>query len=248
MKTDNHSCHFPMVILLLLLWGSILLVSIGSWIGHLYGFPFKSVLSVDGVRWVLCSVPHTFMNSPLADLVVLSMGWGLAEYSGFFSAVRVLLGIHAPSDKRGYLSLRGRRGIMLSFVALLFYLFILSFGIWGSNSALLSVLGGWEHSAFLRGIWALLSIGLGVVGIIYGYSMGRFSFHQGLLEGLSSTLYQIAPAIVVLFFSCQLFNLMDYCGISDWCGFSSDTCLRQWVETVIYYFPFIYYIIVSDKH
>lgn len=240
MKTDKPTLRFP-IVMLLLLWVSILVVVVGSWIGHLYGLPVRSLLGVEGVRWMLGHAPDIFLQSPLTGLITLSLGWGLAQYSGFFNAVWVMFGYGTSSDKRSHLSLRGRRGVMLAVMALLVYVLMICLGLWGTDGVLLNVLGGWEQSAFFRAGFLLFSVALGLAGIIYGYSMGRFSYHHGLLEGMSFTLVRIAPAMVLLFFSCQLFALLDYSGISQWGNFSSATVARQSLETIIYYFPFLYY-------
>lgn len=206
-------CHTLFALALRVIICAIAGVSLFSWIGSIYGLPVHNVLSIDGVRWVLRHAVPAFIDSPLGSLLTLFFALGLAGYSGLFTALRRLLTLRRGHPLAECLSLRQRRALVLSLSVAVLYTLLLLIGIWGPQGILLGVTGTLAHSPFTEGLVVLLSLGLGLTALIYGFFSGRLSHRGSLMQGLCHYLPALAPLLVLLFFGSLLFALCDYTGV-----------------------------------
>ena len=88
-------------------------VSLFSWIGSIYGIGHvQSLLSAEGLRWLLGNVMSNYMQTPALGIVlVLMMGLGVVEQSGLWYAMKRFF---QPGI---LLSRKERRALMLAFGA-----------------------------------------------------------------------------------------------------------------------------------
>lgn len=66
------------------------------------------------------------------------------------------------------------------------------------------------HSPFIEGILFLLSFGIGLTGMIYGFSSGRYRSDADVIEGLSQPMKLLSSYLVIAFFAAQMFACLDY--------------------------------------
>ena len=116
MKSNRFSSTLSIVFFLL-----TLALVLFSWIGSIYGLgEVQSLLSAEGIRWVLGHVVENYVQSPVLGIVlILFMGLGIVLRSGLYDAVKR----YARRNK--LLSRKERRALMLSVGVLLLYLAIL---------------------------------------------------------------------------------------------------------------------------
>ncbi len=93
-----------------------------------------------------------------------------------------------------------------------------TFSSWG---ILRGVTGGMARSPFIAGALFLMSLGLGLAGIVYGFLSGRYRTNGDVARGLSAGLPPLASFIVMVFFASQMFACLEYSRL--------DRCLLLWL-------------------
>jgi len=114
------------------------------------------------------------------------------------------------------LSRRERRSLLFSlFTAVLYAVLILviTFSPWGF---LRGVSGGLIRAPFVMGALFLLSLGLGIMGVVYGFTSGRYRSDIDVIKGLSSSMRVLANFIVIAFFASQFFGALTYTHLDEY--------------------------------
>ena len=105
MKSNRFSSTLSIVFFLL-----TLALALFSWIGSIYGLgEVQSLLSAEGIRWVLGHVVENYVQSPVLGMVlILFMGLGIVRCSGLYDAVKRFAG------RNKLVSRKERRALTLS--------------------------------------------------------------------------------------------------------------------------------------
>lgn len=187
-------------------------VALLSWVGSIYGWPsVQSLLSEDGVRWELRHILSNYVQTPALGIVlVMCMGLGIGIKAGLYNACRRFL----RSGKQ--LSGKERRAFVLSMLVLLGYFIIVLFSI----PHLKSVTGSILHSPFWDGFFYILSFGLGLSGMVYGYASNTYRNTNDIVDGMSGLLSRHAGYFVTLFMVVQFFSVLDYTCLLEGLGIS----------------------------
>ena len=186
-----------------------------SWIGSMYGWhSVQSILSEEGIRWVLNHAINDYVQTPALGIVlVLFMGIGVGIRAGFYNVCRRMFA------REGYVSGKERRSFTFSsVVALCYVLTILSF-----IPFLRSVTGSLLHSPFQQGFFYILSFGLGLVGVVYGYASNNYRQVNQVFEGMASLISRVAHYFITLFFVVQFFSVLNYTQLLQTVGVSNST-------------------------
>ena len=210
---NRHFLH-PATLFFLL----TLVVALLSWVGSIYGWSgVQSLLSAEGLRWQLRNVGDGFFSAPFfSDILLLAFGVGLCMHSGFWEAVRRVI-FHGRK-----LSRKEKRSLLLSLTVGAVYILAvlcLALGPWG---IVRSITGGLKNSPLSEGVSYLLSLGLGIMAIIYGYSIDLYRTDRDIIKGLSSSFVRSSGYCVTLFFVIQLFTSLHYTGLDSFFGLSSE--------------------------
>ena len=204
-----------------------------SWIGSIYGIAeVQSLLSAEGVRWVLSRAVTNYVQVPALGIVfVLMMGLGVVSRSGLFDTLR--RGIR--KDKK--LSRKERRALGLAFIAFFSYVFVVVVAMILPWNLLMSATGGWLYSPFSKGFVYILSVGVGISGMVYGYASDAFRKMGEVVEAMSCLISRHAVYFVVLFFTVQFFSSLEYTRLPEWIGLS--TIVFNGVSLFCFYFPLL---------
>ena len=124
---------------------------------------------------------------------------GLGEYDG---------DIRFPGYKQ--LSRKERRALMGAVVAGLFYAVVILWATFSSWGILRGVNGGLIRSPFIVGILFLLSLGIGLAGMVYGFASGRYRTDGDVIEGLTQPMKLLGVYFVIAFFASQMFACFEY--------------------------------------
>ena len=89
-----------------------------------------------------------------------------------------------------------------------------TFSSWG---ILRGVSGGLLRSPFIVGILFLLSLGIGLMGMIYGFASGRYRTDSDVVAGLTHPMNLLGVYFVIAFFASQMFACFEYSHL--------DTCI-----------------------
>lgn len=202
-----------------------------SWIGSIYGIAeVQSLLSAEGVRWILSRAVTNYVQVPALGIVfVLMMGLGVVSRSGLFDTLRRAI----RKDKK--LSRKERRALVLSFVTGISYVLVVLVAMLLPWNLLLSATGSWIHSPFSQGFVYLLSVGLGLSGMVYGYASDAFQRVGDVVEAMSCLISRHAAYFVVLFFTVQFFSSLAYTRLPEWLGMSDD--FFSVLSSFCFYFP-----------
>ena len=207
MKSNWFSSTLSIVFFLL-----TLALALFSWIGSIYGLgKVQSLLSAEGIRWVLGHVVENYVQSPVLGIVlVLFMGLGIVLRSGLYDAVKRF------ASRNKLLSRKERRALTLAVGVLLLYLAILVVSMFLPWNLYWNITGGWLHSPFSKGLVYLLSVGIGLAGIVYGYVSDTFRRLSDVVEGMASLIAERSFSFVSLFFIIQFFSSLEYTRLAEW--------------------------------
>lgn len=115
------------------------------------------------------------------------------------------------------LSRKERRALAAACVAGGLYVAVIACFTFSSWGILRSVRGGLLHSPFIVGILFLISFGMGLMGMVYGFASGRYRTDTDVIEGLVQPMKPLGGYFVTAFFAAQMFACIDYSRL--------DTCL-----------------------
>ncbi len=209
-------------------------VVLSTWIGSIYGMPFRSMLTSEGIRWVLHNSSSMLLEtSSFSEVLMILVGLGVLDKSGFWNILFMLL---KPGRE---VSPRQIRAFMASLFTLLVCSSLLLLGIYGSNGILLGVTGKLQYSPFLTGFPLIFSLVLNSVGVVCGSVSGQIGSVNDWIGGMTSLISRMSSAIVLLLFSCFLFQIMDYTMLSHYLELTDGSLRRNIAEMVIYYAPFV---------
>ncbi|MGP1624402.1 AbgT family transporter [Bacteroides heparinolyticus] len=152
----------------------------------------------------LCNYYFFFASTFLLTFVIYyitrkSLLPGLGEYGG---------NIRFSGYKQ--LSRKERRAMIGAVMVALLYTGIIiwvTFSPWG---ILRSVNGGLIRSPFIVGILFLLSLGIGLTGMVYGFASGRYRTDGDVIEGLTQPMKLLSVYFVITFFAAQMFACFEY--------------------------------------
>lgn len=215
-----------------------LVLTLLSWVGSIYGLgEVQSLLSADGIRWMLGHVVENYVQCPaLGVVLILLMGVGIAVRSGLSGVLKRLC------RKERQLSRKERRALSLALGVGFAYLLLVLLALWLPWNFLLGVTGSWTHSPFSKGMVYVFSIGIGLSGMAYGYVSDTFRQVGDVVAGMSCLISRSASYFVTLFFVVQFFSSLEYVHVADWMGVDGT-----WVEVVYQLFCYLPLFLLGRK-
>lgn len=108
------------------------------------------------------------------------------------------------------LSRKERRAMLGAVIVGLLYISIILWATFSSWGILRSVNGGLIRSPFIVGILFLLSFGIGLMGMVYGFASGRYRTDGDVIEGLTQPMKLLGVYFVIAFFASQMFACFEY--------------------------------------
>ena len=124
--------------------------------------------------------------------------------------------------KRGKpISRKEKRALILAGCILLVYIIMIICTTFAPWTMLRSVTGSLTNSPFQKGIYYLISFGVGLSGMAFGYASGRFRDDKDIIKGMSCLFSRFADYFVALFFIVQFFSSLMYTNLVEWVGIES---------------------------
>ena len=225
MKSNRFSSTLSIVFFLL-----TLALALFSWIGSIYGLgEVQSLLSAEGIRWVLGHVVENYVQSPVLGIVlILFMGMGIVLRSGLYDAVKRFAG------RNKLLSRKERRALTLAVGVMLLYFAMLVMSMFLPWNLYWNITGGWLHSPFSKGLVYLLSIGMGLGGMVYGYVSDTFRRFSDVVEGMSLLIAERSFTFVSLFFIIQFFSSLEYTRLAEWMNVDDSILKGLYVVSCVF--------------
>lgn len=169
---NRHFLH-PATLFFLL----TLVVALLSWVGSIYGWSgVQSLLSAEGLRWQLRNVGDGFFSAPF---LAISCCW----LSGWDSVCIQVLGGCPTSNLSWQKTFPKRKAFVVvesdRWGSLYTGSFVSGFR---SMGIVRSITGGLKNSPLSEGVSYLLSLGLGIMAIIYGYSIDLYRTDRDIIR------------------------------------------------------------------
>ena len=213
-------------------------IVICSWIGSGYGwYGVQNLLSVDGVRWMLRDAQENFMtSSALTTACILFFGFGLVIHSGLGDA------LHRLFSSEKILSRKQKRALILSGLCACMYVTVCSILVWGPWGIVRSVTGLFKGSPLEDGILLVISLGIGLSGITYGFAVDNYRRDKDVYHGMSCLYVIFAEYFVCLFFIEQFFASLEYSGLIVFWEVPDE------IVTLLYVISCIFPLFLGKKH
>ena len=172
-----------------------------------------------------------FVQTPALGIVMmLFLGFGITVHSGVWGTLGRIV-------KRGKpISRKEKRALILAGCILLVYIIMIICTTFAPWTMLRSVTGSLTNSPFQKGIYYLISFGVGLSGMAFGYASGRFRDDKDIIKGMSCLFSRFADYFVVLFFIVQFFSSLMYTNLVEWVGI--DSYIVSYAFHICCYLPF----------
>lgn len=228
----NSSCNSRWSIFFFLM---TFVLALFSWIANIYGLgEIQSLLDAEGIRWILGHVMENYVECPALGIVlILFMGLGLAVHAGLYGVLRRLF------QKEKQLSRKERRALTLALSVLGIYVAVVAISFFLPWNFMLSVTGSWLHSPFSKGLVYIVSIGIGLSAMVYGYVSGTFRRLSDVMVGMSLLISCKSSYFVTLFFVVQFFSLLIYMRLPTWLHLSNE--VMDILYLICCYLPLVTY-------
>lgn len=189
----------------------------------------QNLLTADALRWQLRHVlPHYLATPALGVVMILFLGGGLLFHSGWVTTLGKLF------SSRTLLTRKEKRGFLFSLMVGVIYSVLLFSITYAPLTLLRSVTGSLQNSPFLEGIYYLVSVGLGLMGIVFGYTSGSMHNDRDIVAGMTLLFVRCANYFVILFFLSHFFLTLKQ---SDF--FDALSVENEFVELVFTFFSYL---------
>jgi aminobenzoyl-glutamate transport protein len=107
------------------------------------------------------------------------------------------------SEKIEHLSLEEKKGLKYSLITLALIIIILFIGTFPEDGILRGEDGSLLNSPLLKGVIALIFVVAGLLGIAFGFGVGKFKNDNDIIKSMENAMKSVAAYIVLVFFAAQ---------------------------------------------
>jgi p-aminobenzoyl-glutamate transporter AbgT len=163
----------------------------------------RSLLTIDGVRYLLHNSVSLLDDAPIANILMLLFTIGVANRSLLFKTLSLFL--HHKS-----LSYKQYASLLLSFIVFVLMFLLLIYGVFGPEHLLLSISGTLKNSPLIDGFFAILMILVLLPCLIYGMATDSFNVVDDGIEALVSVIRLVPSYLFTLFMASFLMSVITY--------------------------------------
>lgn len=187
-----------------------------SWVGSIYGWGHvQNLLSAEGLRWLLRYTGGCFTRSSVTGaMLLLFLGGGLCMHSGLLDACYRL------KTRQRKLSQKERRGLFYAWIVGGIYALFWVFLAWGPINLVRSSTGSLSDSPLADGVCYVVSVGLGLMGTVYGFVTDLYRNDSDVIQGMACLFRYCSVYFVTLFFVIQFFAVLQHSGLYLFFSFS----------------------------
>ena len=226
---NNRRLYYPAV----LYAASLLLLWLLSWVMGVAGLLMgnealsRSLVSAEGVRWVVRSASASLDAAPWATIMLIVLSVGLLSGSGMVKSAAGML-------RRGAMSINEKRAWLFALpaaVTCLLLLFAVTVSPW---NMLLGVTGNFYTSPLLQG-WVFVAFLLVLfVTSVYGYIYGNYRSLPDIARSMGAACSFYAPALLAVVPATGIVPCIEYMELLP----QGDN-LAVFAD-VLYLLPFVY--------
>jgi p-aminobenzoyl-glutamate transporter AbgT len=163
----------------------------------------RSLLTIDGVRYLLHNSVSLLDDAPIANILMLLFTIGVANRSLLFKTLSLFL--HHKS-----LSYKQYASLLLSFIVFVLMFLLLIYGVFGPEHLLLSISGTLKNSPLIDGFFAILMILVLLPCLIYGMATDSFNVVDDGIDALVSVIRLVPSYLLTLFMASFLMSVITY--------------------------------------
>ena len=163
----------------------------------------RSLLTIDGVRYLLHNSVSMLDDAPIANILMLLFTIGVANRSLLFKTLSLFL--HHKS-----LSYKQYASLLLSFIVFVLMFLLLIYGVFGPEHLLLSISGTLKNSPLIDGFFAILMILVLLPCLIYGMATDSFNVVDDGIDALVSVIRLVPSYLLTLFMASFLMSVITY--------------------------------------
>ena len=162
-----------------------------------------SLLSGEGVRWMVGSFATSLSNPIGAYLLLCIVAWGTASKAQIH---------HAMTDalRRRHLTYRQRFALRMSVITAVIMVALWLYLILAPQPVLLSAIGEWVPSSFSRGMIPVLAFIITAVSLVYGSFSGMFSSLADAYKALWHGPKVAAPIVPIYILVVMLLSSLEF--------------------------------------
>lgn len=204
---NRREYYFPVTaytVLLLLVWLVSWLVVVAELLLDT-DMGINSLVSAEGVRWAVRSAIPSLNSVSWGTIMLVLVSAGLLRSSGL---LRFVSHLFSPSR----LTSNERRAALFTLLALLFYSLLLYMSTASPWSLLLGVTGSFAASPFMQGALLLLSLGVLLLAVVYGFVYGNYRSLNDVTGGVQECIVLFTPALLAVIPASGIIPCLDYTG------------------------------------
>lgn len=198
----------------------------------------RSLLTIDGVRYLLHNSVSLLDDAPIANILMLLFTIGVANKSSLFKTLLHFLH-HKPLSYKQYASL------LLSFIVFMLMFLLLIYGVFGPEHLLLSISGTLKNSPLVDGFFAILMILVLLPCLIYGMATDSFNVVDDGIDALVSVIRLVPSYLFTLFMASFLMSVITYSRIDVLIG--AGTTAIQLFSQILYWLPLPILLLFEQK-
>ncbi len=139
------------------------------------------------------------------------------------------------------------RALRITGVVAALYIFVLCLATFLPNGFLRGVDGSILRSPLIQSALFLIIFGLGLCGIVYGFTVGHYHNDRDILQGMGYYGQLISQYVVLIFFASMMIAVMTYTQLGEYLTVSS----ADWIEgfklgTIPTLFMFVLYVAIIN--
>ena len=234
---NKREYYYPVLAYTLLL----VLVWLFSWVADMAAmfsggtFAIKSLVSGEGLRWAARNAMLSLNDVPWGTIMLAIVIIAILQGAGI---MRVLCRVFTAKP----LSKNEKRALLVSVLALLFYIAVLFLATVPPLNLLSSVTGNFAGSPFMYGLPVFSFVGVLVLSLVYGFMYGNYRSSLDVVSSMGETFSFFIPALIALIPASGIVPCLEYTGvIALW---NSDSVSAQFVADIIYMIPFLYIVLL----
>lgn len=114
------------------------------------------------------------------------------------------------------LSRKERRALIYAITSFAIYMTFILWLTFSPYGILRGVNGGLMHSPFIAGILFIISLGIGISGLIYGIVSGKYRSDGDIVVGIMNLTRSLGEYFVIVFFAAQMFACFEYSSLDKY--------------------------------
>lgn len=198
----------------------------------------RSLLTIDGVRYLLHNSVSLLDDAPIANILMLLFTIGVANKSSLFKTL-----LHFLRHKQ--LSYKQYASLLLSFIVFMLMFLLLIYGVFGPEHLLLSISGTLKNSPLVDGFFAILMILVLLPCLIYGMATDSFNAVDDGIDALVSVIRLVPSYLFTLFMASFLMSVITYSRIDVLIG--AGTTAIQLFSQILYWLPLPILLLFEQK-